>query len=130
MDGFIKVIFCKINNSHFTSYSSIQNVTNAKNYYYNPSDLYEECHRYCEKQKISFSQVVGTTLINHFHNDLKNSFTQSDKEIRKIVDYVLFSYLNTLQQRMTDIEKQFSAIQKISINYEEKNFTNEKIRKN
>lgn len=80
-----------------------------------PSDLYEECQQACEKQKISFSQLVRTALINHLEGGFSIQSTQSEEEIKKIVNSTLISHLSTLQQRMTDIEENIYVLQKLPV---------------
>lgn len=80
-----------------------------------PSDLYEECQQACEKQKISFSQLVRTALINHLESGLSIQSTQNEEEIKKIVNSTLISHLSTLQQRMTDIEENIYVLQKLPV---------------
>lgn len=91
-----------------------------------PSDLYEECQKKCEKQRISFSQLVRNALMNHLKNDNNTKKSQNEADIKKIVDVALTSHLADLQQRMTDLENYYYVLQKIPIKSEDSNPTNKK----
>lgn len=84
-----------------------------------PSDLYEECQQACEKQKISFSQMVRSALINYIHGGSAIQPYKSEEEVSKIVEQVLSSHLTALQERMTDMEKNIYALQKIPLKSED-----------
>lgn len=75
-----------------------------------PSDLYEECQQACDKQKISFSQMVRTALMNHIQDDSATQPSLGEKEVTALVEQLLGTHRKDFQKMISEIDQKYALI--------------------
>jgi len=75
-----------------------------------PPDLYEQCQKACEKEKISFSHLVRSALLNYIQNDTKNYSKIEEKDVEKIFKQLIGITLVDFEKRIYEIENKINVI--------------------